>query len=102
MDAQRGAEDTRLVQADLVSEIQQVALELLARDDEARSAWGRFLGIRHATEERTFPPAAADFLSNPLAVRHLRCPVGKQKGPLSGPFPKRTTRLELATLSLGS
>jgi hypothetical protein len=79
MDAERSAEDVRLVAADLVPEVEQVALELLARDDGAVGVGERF-GARHKRRKSVLSaPAAADFLSNPLAARHLRCPIGKQK-----------------------
>jgi hypothetical protein len=55
----RGAEDTRLVSADLVPEVEQIALELLARDDRTLR-WGRFSASAMRDRRAYFPPAAAD------------------------------------------
>ena len=79
VDAESGAEDARLVAADRVPEVEQIHLELLARDDGAFRA-GEPVRVPHRRLKNLLrAPDAARFLSNPLAARQLWCPHGKQK-----------------------
>ena len=58
-----GAEDTRLVSADLVPEVEQVALELLARDDRTLRV-GQVFGNRHARPKSVLSPLLPPMMAN--------------------------------------